>query len=119
MRLLVDENIPLMSVDELRALGHDVTDIRGTNLEGVDDEELWKVVQKEKRLLITTDKGFLQNRYETHHGILIVRLKQPNRLTIHRKVMKGISLFKEKEWHQMTVVMQDTFHSTWKRKGKG
>lgn len=118
MRILVDENIPLLSVNELRAFGHDVMDIRGTNLEGVGDEELWKIVQKEKRLLITTDKGFLQNRYKRHHGILIIRLKQPNRVTIHKKVIKGISLFKEKEWPQMTVVMQDTFHSTWKRKGK-
>lgn len=108
-----------MSVNELRALGHDVMDIRGTNLAGIDDEELWKIVQKEKRLLITTDKGFLQHRYEKHHGLLIIRLKQPNRLTINKKVIKGISLFKEKEWSQMTVVMQDTFHSTWKRKGKG
>jgi uncharacterized protein with PIN domain len=118
MRVIVDENIPLMTVKELRFLGHDVMDIRGTDIEGIDDEELWNIVQKEKRLFITTDKGFVRNRHEKHYGILIVRLKQPNRLTIHNKVMKGISLFKEKEWHQMTVVMQDTFHSTWKRKGR-
>ena len=119
MRAIVDENIPLMTVNELRGLGHDVVDIRGTEHEGITDEELWKIVQKGKRLLITTDKGFLQNRYEKHHGILIIRLKQPNRLTVHQKVIKGISLFNEKEWPQMTVVMQDTFHSTWKRKVKG
>jgi len=116
MRILVDENIPLMSVNELRVLGHDVMDIRGTELEGVDDEELWKIILKEKRILITTDKGFVQNRHEKHFGILIIRLKQPRRLTIHQKVMKGLSLFKEKEWLQMTVVMQDMFHSTWKKK---
>jgi uncharacterized protein with PIN domain len=119
MRILVDENIPLVTAKELRSLGHDVMDIRGTNLEGIDDEDLWKIVQKEKRLLITTDKGFARNRHEKHHGILIIRLKQPNRLIIHKKVIKGITLFKEKEWPQMTVVIQDTFHSTWKRKGKG
>ncbi len=64
MRILVDENIPLMTAKELRSLGHDVMDIRGTNLEGIDDEELWKIVQKEKRLLITTDKGFARSRRE-------------------------------------------------------
>jgi uncharacterized protein with PIN domain len=120
MRVIVDENIPFMTVKELRLLGHDVMDIRGTDLEGIDDEELWNIVQKEKRLFITTDKGFVRNRHEKHYGILIVRLKQPNRLIIHNKVMKGISLFNEKQWHQMTVVMQDTFYSsTWKRKGRG
>lgn len=119
MRIIVDENIPLMTVNELRSLGHDVRDIRGTDLEGIDDEELWKIVLKEKRLLITTDKGFVQNRYGKHYGILIVRLRQPNRLKIHQKVMKGIKLFNEKEWPRVTVVMQDTFHSTWKRKERG
>jgi hypothetical protein len=31
MRVLVDENIPRMTVEGLRALGHDVKDIRGTS----------------------------------------------------------------------------------------
>lgn len=107
-----------MTVHELRLLGHDVRDIRGTKSEGISDEELWDIVLKEKRLLITTDKGFLQNRYGEHHGILIIRLKQPNRLKIHEKVLKGIPLFKETEWPLRTVVMQDLFHSAWKRKNK-
>ncbi len=119
MRIIVDENIPLMTANELRSLGHNVMDIRGTDLEGIDDEELWKIVLKEKRLLISTDKGFVRNRHEKHYGILIIRLKQPNRFKIHQKVMKGISLFNEKDWPRMTVVMQDIFHSTWKRKERG
>ena len=57
MRIIVDENIPLMTANELRSLGHNVMDIRGTDLEGIDDEELWKIVLKEKRLLISTDKS--------------------------------------------------------------
>jgi predicted nuclease of predicted toxin-antitoxin system len=118
MKIFVDENIPFMTVQELLTLGHDVMDIRGTEHEGIIDKELWKIVQKEKRLLITTDKGFVLNRYEKHHGILIIRLKQPNRMKIHNKVMKGISLFKEENWPRMTVVIQDTFHSMWKRKEK-
>jgi len=116
MKIFVDENVPFITVQELRSLGHDIMDIRGTEHEGITDKELWKIVQKEKRLLITTDKGFAKNRNEKHHGLLIIRLKQPNRLKIHKKVMKGISLFKEEEWPSMTIVMQDTFHSTWKRK---
>ena len=67
-------------------------------------------------LLITTDKGFVQRRGERHNGILIIRLKQPNRLKIHQKVMKSINHFKEKEWIDLTVVVQDMFHSVWKPK---
>lgn len=118
MKIFVDENIPFMTVQELLGIGHDVMDIRGTEHKGITDKELWKIVQKEKRLLITTDKGFVLNRYEKHHGILIIRLKQPNRMKIHNKVMKGLSLLTEEEWPRMTVVMQDTFRSVWKRKQK-
>jgi predicted nuclease of predicted toxin-antitoxin system len=119
MRIFVDENIPAMTVRELRELGHDVKDIRGTESEGMIDEDIWQMLQKEKMLLITTDKGFMEKRREKHYGILIVRLKQPNRLKIHQKVMKAIRLFKEDDWKVLTVAMQDTFHSVWKPKRRG
>lgn len=57
MRIFVDENIPKMAAKALREAGHDVKDIRGTPEEGMSDEDIWNVINKEKRLLITTDKG--------------------------------------------------------------
>lgn len=116
MRVFVDENIPVKTVRELRELGHEITDIRGTEKEGISDEDIWDMVLKDGMLLITTDKGFIQKRGENHRGILIVKLRQPNRTKIHQKVMKAIKIFKEDEWHGLTVVMQDTFHSVWKAK---
>ena len=116
MKIFVDENIPAVTVRELKGLGHDVKDIRGTENEGMTDDDIWKMLRRDKRLLITTDKGFIQKRLEKHNGILIVRLKQPNRLKIHLKVMRAMQLFKEKDWQGLTVAMQDTFHSIWKAK---
>ena len=116
MKIFVDENIPARTVRELRHFGHELMDIRGTDKEGISDEEVWQLVQKEGRLLITTDKGFAQKRYERHNGILIVKLKQPNRIKIHQKIMHAMGLFKENEWTGTTVVIQDTFHSVWKGK---
>ncbi|MBI3583269.1 MAG: DUF5615 family PIN-like protein [Nitrospinae bacterium] len=116
MKVFVDENIPLITVQELLRLDYEVVDIRGTEKKGMADEDIWEMVQKTGCLLITTDKGFAEKRYEKHNGILIVRLKQPNRIKIHQKVMKAISLFKEREWQGLTVVMQDTFHTVWKDK---
>jgi predicted nuclease of predicted toxin-antitoxin system len=55
MRVLVDENIPNVTVKVLTELGNDVLDIRGTDREGSDDDELWALAQSEARLLITTD----------------------------------------------------------------
>ncbi len=55
MKVLVDENIPLITVEELRLKGIDVTDIRGSAEQGITDEVLWQKAQLEKRLFITTD----------------------------------------------------------------
>jgi len=56
MKIFVDENIPSITVRELRSKGHDVRDIRKTADQGIPDTDLWQIAQQEKRLLITTDK---------------------------------------------------------------
>ncbi len=105
------ENIPLATVSELKALQHDVLDIRQTPDQGMSDDLLWALVTKEGRLLITTDKGFVQHRSDSHHGILIVRLRQPNEQRIHDRVMHAIDHFSESGWRGLTVVMRDTVQS--------
>ena len=62
MKICVDENIPLITVTELRNLQHDVIDIRHTPDRGMSDALLWELVSEQGRLLITTDKGFAQHR---------------------------------------------------------
>ena len=114
MKIFVDENIPSITVQTLRKIGHDVIDIRGTDDEGMADESLWEKVQQEGRLLITTDKGFTQYRNERHNGILIVRIRQPNRIKIHQRVMTAMAQFKAEEWHGLIVVMRDVVQSIWK-----
>lgn len=111
MKIFVDENIPSRTVEELRVLGYDVLDIRGTPDQGMDDEVLWARLLREQRLLVTTDKGFAQHRQEAHHGILIVRLRQPNEAKIHERVMRAVRQFPEAEWPGLLVVMRDTIQS--------
>ena len=48
-----------MTVQALHLMGHDVRDIRGIPNEGMQDDALWEMAQREARLLITTDKGFM------------------------------------------------------------
>ncbi len=113
MKVFVDENIPLMTVSELRSEGVDVMDIRGTPSEGISDGELWKIVKREQRLLITTDKGFSNQRNEPHYGILIIRLKQPTRAKNHQRIIQAMHKYSETEWPGLMVVMRDTVQSTW------
>ena len=111
MKIFVDENIPLMTVRVLREMGHDVLDIRGTKMKSMADDVLWGMIQREKRLFVTTDKGFIQNRDEPHHGILIVRLRQPNRPKIHQRVMQAMAQFTVEEWPGLLIVMRDVVQS--------
>ena len=69
-------------------------------------------------ILITTDKGFTQYREAPHHGILVVRLRQPNRSKIHNGVMRAIAQFDPSEWRDLLVVMRDTVRSISRRSGE-
>jgi len=60
MKILVDENIPRMTVDRLRELGHDVRDVRGSGDQGLEDFSLWSSALSDGRVLITG--GY------NHHG---------------------------------------------------
>jgi predicted nuclease of predicted toxin-antitoxin system len=111
MKIAVDENIPTLTMSTLRTMGHDVLDIRGTSLQGISDEELWDLAQRENRLFVTTDKGFSGRRGEKHHGILIVRLKKPNEQRIHERVLTAFNQFSENEWPGLLVVMRDVVQS--------
>ena len=114
MKILVDEHIPLMTVQELRVLGHDVRDIRGTPDQELQDDALWLMAQREERLLITTDKGFTQYRAISHYGVLIVRLRRPNRHKIHQRIMQALRQFRDIEWPGLLVAMRDFAQSTWR-----
>jgi predicted nuclease of predicted toxin-antitoxin system len=114
MIILVDENIPLVTVNELRRLGHDVSDIRGTADKGMSDELLWKKACDEHRLLITTDKGFSQHRNKNHNGILIITLRKPNTGKIHARILQALKRFSPKQWHNLLVVMRDEVIGIWR-----
>ena len=112
MKILVDENIPRMTAARLRELGHDVRDVRGTAQQGLPDPDLWRVASSEGRLLITTDKGFTEYRGAPHHGILIVRLRQPNRRKLHGAVLYALERIPDSEWPGLLMVMRDATMST-------
>ena len=114
MKIFVDENIPKVTVQELRLLGHDVLDIRGTPRQGIPDDELWLLAQSDERMLVTTDKGFAAQRDVEHFGILIVRLHQPNEQRIHARVMAAIRQFLESDWPGLLVVMRDSVQSVYR-----
>jgi len=113
MNILVDENIPSMTVRALSEMGHDVHDLRGSADEGSPDDVVWRIAQNEKRLLVTTDRGFATHRGEDHYGVLAVCLRQPNRQRIHERALSAVESIAESKWRGLVVVMRDLTRSTW------
>jgi predicted nuclease of predicted toxin-antitoxin system len=66
-------------------LGHQVIDVRGTHLQGVDDFRLFELAQQNEAVLLTTDRDFYHTiplTYPTHCGVIVIALKRPNRVAI-------------------------------------
>jgi predicted nuclease of predicted toxin-antitoxin system len=112
MKILADENIPRMTVEWLRSVGHGVRDVRGTPEQGAADIRLWDLALSKQRTLVTTDEGFTEHRAEPHYGILVVRLRQPNRVQIHSAVANAMTRFPDSEWPNLLVVIRDRTMST-------
>ena len=85
MIFLLDENFPKSAKNLLAELGHQVIDIRGTELQGTDDFRLFEIAQEQQAILLTTDRDFYHTvplNYSGHFGVIVIALKQPNRAAI-------------------------------------
>ncbi len=72
----VDEDLPRAIAQLLRERGYDAVSVMDQQMGGWKDPSLWKVVQEEKRFLVTADKGFADIRTYPpgkHTGILLLR----------------------------------------------
>lgn len=89
MRIKLDENLPDDLKQPLATLGHDVHTVREEGFAGKPDLSIWQAAQQEKRFLITQDLDFSDIRQfapGTHAGILVVRLKTPDRRSLVARV---------------------------------
>ena len=77
MRLLADENIPLLAIGLLRRKGHDVLAI-SESTPSICDEEVMLLAEDEERILLTFDKDFGELAYSSMPrpscGIILFRI---------------------------------------------
>ena len=82
---LADENVPPKVIEFLRSKGYKVKDVREDNLQGISDNELIHMAEKEGFTLITFDKHFgniLLYLPKEYHGII--------RISIHPPILEDI-----------------------------
>jgi predicted nuclease of predicted toxin-antitoxin system len=107
MKIKLDENLPLRLATMLKDLGHDVHTLHDERLLGHADREIWEAAQKESRFLITQDLDFSDLRQfapGSHHGILLVRLRSPNRRDLIERIGELFQKENVGEWAHCFVV---------------
>jgi predicted nuclease of predicted toxin-antitoxin system len=107
MNIKLDENLPLALATLLKDLGHDVHTPHDEQLTGHTDIEIWEAAQKESRFLITQDLDFSDSRRfspGSHHGILLIRLRSPNRRDLIGRIGQLFQKENVGEWMHCFVV---------------
>ena len=107
MRVKLDENIPASLREILVGLGHETDTVPSEGLRGCPDADVWSATQHAGAFLITQDLDFSdirQFRPGTHHGILVLRLREPGRQALTERIR---SIFQSEDvdnWRACFVV---------------
>lgn len=110
MKFFFDENFPKKATSLLEEKGHQTFDVRGTNLEGSDDLDIFKISQEHEAVFLTTDKDFFHTihfLYETHFGIVVIALSQPNTPSILEKLKIGLDYIEKNGIHSKCLLLTD------------
>lgn len=110
MKIKLDENLPARLARALEKLGHDTDTIPEERLAGRSDLQVWAAAQEAERFLITQDLDFSDTRRftpGTHHGILLVRLRDPGRNALLKRVHGLFQTEDVENWKRGFVVVTD------------
>ncbi|MFZ1936854.1 MAG: DUF5615 family PIN-like protein [Thermoguttaceae bacterium] len=110
MRFFLDENFPKAARALLGREGHDSVDIRGTEKEGADDNELFRMAQDLQAVFLTTDKDFFHtvpHLYPRHCGVIVIALHQPDRESILTKLSWLLAHFTAEQIEGRVFLLRD------------
>lgn len=110
MRFFLDENFPRKATRLLEDQGFEVFDIRGTGLEGADDKTLFERAQQHEAIFLTTDKDFYHTVpffYESHHGVIVIALSQPDAIRILEKLDIALDMVKHTSLDSQCLLLMD------------
>jgi predicted nuclease of predicted toxin-antitoxin system len=107
MKIKLDENIPAGLAPILAELSHDVDTVLQEGLGGAADPEVWQAAQQEERFFVTQDLDFSDPRQfapGTHHGLLLVRLRDPSRTKLIQLIRNVFQNEQVEQWAGCLVV---------------
>ena len=110
MRFKLDENLPLELLADRRAAGHEADGLRDEGLIRAPDDVVLDLVRRERRVLLTLDKGIADVRAyppQTHAGIVLFRPPAAGRSTTLRFVRRHLASLFERELTGRLLVITD------------
>jgi predicted nuclease of predicted toxin-antitoxin system len=110
VKIKPDENLPARLARALEKLGHDTDTIPEERLAGRSNLQVRAAAQEAERFLITQDLDFSDTRRftpGTHHGILLVRLRDPGRNALLKRVHGLFQTEDVDNWKRGFVVVTD------------
>lgn len=113
MKFLTDENVAVSVVDFLRTKGFDVKDIKEEFLHGIPDKDIFDIAQKEKRIIITHDRDFIEivkDYRKDFEGIILIRCKIQNPENVSEalgRLLNAKSIFRVK--NSLIILNEEQF----------
>jgi hypothetical protein len=110
VRFKLDENLPLELLADLRTAGHEADGLRDEGLIGAPDDVVLDLVRRERRVLLTLDKGIADVRAhpsEAHAGIVLFRPPAAGRGTTLLFVRRHLASLFERELTGRFLVITD------------
>ena len=95
MKFKLDENLHADTAELLRQHGHDCLTVQDQGLRGSSDEEIARVCQNEKRVLVTLDLDFSDVRTYPpgqYAGIIVMRLPDQSRRFVLKVIQRTLLL---------------------------
>jgi predicted nuclease of predicted toxin-antitoxin system len=101
MKLLANENFPLLAVKALQDLGHDVLWAR-TDMRGEADDVILHRAQAEDRLVVTFDKDFGELAFRwglpASCGVILFRLRTQSPDYVRNRVVEILAARADADW---------------------
>jgi hypothetical protein len=100
VKFKLDENLPVELLEDLRAAGHEADGLHDEGLIGAPDDAVLDLVRRERRVLLTLDKGIADVRAyppKAHAGIVLFRPPAAGRGTTLLFVRRHLASILERE----------------------
>jgi predicted nuclease of predicted toxin-antitoxin system len=112
MKLLLDQDVYAATARFLLDLGHDVVLVASIGLSRAQDQEILRVAQEQKRVLVTRDRDFgnLVFVRELGAGVIYLRVLPSTLNAVHAELERVLNLHTETQLAQAFVVIEPGGH---------